>query len=331
MRDCILPRMTDGPPHLPSPAAGAPAAEPEIPAAPRRRALPVRVVRTLWRLIVGTTMRSQRDQVTGLASQFAYNAFIATVPLFIVIISAVSLVGGRDAATRVQDTYREQIPQAYQEILGDVLRSAARNQGRAAVFLVVGSLGALYLVGNAIGALITGLDRAADVPHRGWVRGKFVGIAFAAMWAFWMVIVNGALLVGQDFIGFLGDRYDWDHATVRRLADLWFPVAVLMLLVMIWVIYRFGPNDPERAHRSYGLGVLVASIGTIGFTQAFAWYLSLFDSFAVYGGLATIVVYLTFLWALGVVLLVGAEANQEYRFLRGRLRRASRARDAEDI
>ena len=317
--------------HTPAASADAMgAAGPEPVSAPvpgRRRALPVRVARTLWRLIVGTTMRSQRNQVTGLASQFAYNAFIATVPLFIVLISTVSLIGGRDAAERIQDTYREQIPQAYQDILGDVLRSAASNQGRAAVFLVLGSVGALYLVGNAIGALITGLDRAAGVSHRPWVRGKAVGIAFAALWSVWMTLVNGALLVGQDFIRSLGDRFDWDPATTRRLADLWFPAVVLLLLAMIWVIYRFGPNDPERAHRSYALGVLVASIGTIGFSQAFAKYLSMFNSFEIYGGLATIVVYLTFLWALGVALLVGAETNQEYRYLRGRLWR-SRAKAA---
>ncbi len=77
--------------------------------------------------------------------------------------------------------------------------------------------------------------------------------------------------------------------------------------------------------------MLVASVGTIGFTQAFAKYLSMFDSFEIYGGLATIVVYLTFLWALGVSLLVGAEANQEYRALRGRIRRASAASSGEDI
>lgn len=282
----------------------------------------MRVVRTLWRLTVGTSRRAQRDQVTGLASQFAYNAFIATVPLLIVVISAVGLLGGPDAADRITATYRTQIPDAYQEIVRDVLASASSNQGRAALFLVLGSIGALYLVGNAIGALITGLDRAANVRHRGWVRGKLVGMAFAAIWSGLMTTANGALLVGQNLIEWLGERYEWDRHTIKQLSDAWFPVSILFLLGMVWILYRFGPNDPERANRPYLLGVLVAGIGTIGFTQLFAKYLSMFDSFEVYGGLATIVVYLTFLWALGVALLVGAETNQEYRSLRrGRLRR----------
>lgn len=291
----------------------------------------MRVLTGVWNLIVGTVMRAQRDQVTGLASQFAYNAFIATVPLAIVVISAIALIGGDDAADRITDTYEEQIPEAYQQILRDVLNSASSNQGRAAVFLVVGAIGALYLVGNAIGALITGLDRARGVPHRPWLRGKLVGIAFAAVWSGLMTLVNGALLAGQDLIRWAGDRYGWSDITTRQLTDLLFPTSILLLLVMIWVLYRFGPNAAPRSTRSYMVGVLLASIGVIGFSQLFAAYLTVFDSFRVYGGLATIVVYLTFLWALGAALLIGAEGNEELRaVVRGTPTRQPRRRASVD-
>jgi len=293
--------------------------------APRRRAVLVRVVIGLWSLITGTVIRCQRDQITGLASQFAYNAFIATVPLAIIVISTVALVGGEDAADRITSTYEEQIPPAYQQILRDVLTSAGSNQGRAAVFLVLGALAALYLVSNAISALITGLDRARTVPHRPWVRGKGVALLFALVWSGLMTVVNVVLLLGQEMIEWLTDRYDLSGSTARQLLDLLFPTAVLLLLLMIWVLYRFGPNAPPRLGRSYAVGVVVASVGIVGFAQLFAAYLEVFDSFRVYGGLATIVVYLTFLWGLGVALLVGAEGNEELRaVLRGRPTRPPR-------
>ena len=55
------------------------------------------VFRSAVDLIVGVVIRGQRNSITGLASQFAYNAFIATVPLLLLVIAAVSLVGGKDA------------------------------------------------------------------------------------------------------------------------------------------------------------------------------------------------------------------------------------------
>ncbi|HWH14446.1 MAG TPA: YihY/virulence factor BrkB family protein [Miltoncostaeaceae bacterium] len=294
-------------------------------APPRRRPLVLRAATGMWDLIAGTVIRSQRDQITGLASQFAYNAFIATVPLAIIVISTVALVGGDDAADRITSTYEEQIPPAYQTILRDVLTSAGSNQGRAALFLVLGAVAALYLVSNAISALITGLDRARGVPHRPWLRGKGVALLFALVWSGLMTVVNVVLLLGQTMIGWLTDRYDLSGSTARQLLDLLFPVAVLLLLVMIWVLYRFGPNAPARLGRAYAVGVAVASVGIVGFTQLFSAYLEVFDTFRVYGGLATIVVYLTFLWALGVALLVGAEGNEELRaVMRGRPTRVPR-------
>lgn len=296
-----------------------------------RRGLIARAARGAWELVAGTVLRGQRDQITGLASQFAYNAFIATVPLAIVVISALGLLGGAEADDRIRSTYREHVPEAYRDILDDVLNSAGSNQGRAAVFLIIGALGALWLVANAIGALITGLDRARGVPHRSWLRGRAVAFVFAAVWSGLMTLVNLALLVGQDTIEWLSDRYDLSGTTARQMLDLLVPTAILLLLVMIWVLYRFGPNAPVRSARAYMLGIVVASVGVIGFTQLFSWYLSVFDSFRVYGTLATIVVYLTFLWGLGLALLVGAEVNEELRgILRGYPTRAPRLSESVD-
>lgn len=296
-----------------------------------RRGLIARAARGAWDLVAGTVLRGQRDQITGLASQFAYNAFIATVPLAIVVISALGLLGGAEADDRIRSTYRERVPEAYREILDDVLNSAGSNQGRAAVFLIIGAVGALWLVSNAIGALITGLDRARGVPHRPWLRGRAVSFVFAAVWSGLMTAVNLALLVGQDTIEWLSDRYDLSGTTARQMLDLLVPLAVLLLLVMVWVLYRFGPNASVRSARAYMMGIVVASVGIIGFTQLFSWYLSVFDSFRVYGTLATIVVYLTFLWGLGLALLAGAEVNEELRgILRGYPTRSPRRSESVD-
>ena len=44
-------------------------------------------------VVVGTTRRSVADDITGVASQFAYNAFLATIPFLFVIVTAIRLAG----------------------------------------------------------------------------------------------------------------------------------------------------------------------------------------------------------------------------------------------
>lgn len=202
------------------------------------------VFRSAVDLIVGVVIRGQRNSITGLASQFAYNAFIATVPLLLLVIAAVSLVGGKDAPDRIVSTYEAQIPEAYQEALRQVLTDAVVDQNRAALFIIAGAIGALYLVGNAVGALMQGMDRARGVPHRTWLHTKIVGIKFAAIWAVLMTMVNALLLVGQDLINWATDRWNLQNDARGSLLDILFPAVALLLMVMLWVLYRYGPHAP---------------------------------------------------------------------------------------
>jgi len=275
-----------------------------------------RGVVTVTNLVVGVVIRGQRDSVTGLASQFAYNAFIATIPLLIVVLSAIGLIGGESAPGKIVETYRDQIPVAYQPAFQDLLQRTVTDQNRALLFLVLGAAGALYLAGNAIGALMVGLDRSRGVPHRSWIHTKVVGIKFAAIWSVLMVAVNGLLLVGQRLIDWADERWALENDAVLTLLNILFPAATLLLLLMVWVLYRHGPNASRRRLLAYMPGILVAAVGIIGFTQLFAVYVSNFTTFNVYGTLFGVVVYLTLLWGIGVALLGGAEVNEEILAMR---------------
>ncbi len=260
-------------------------------------------------LVVGTFVRSYRHQITGRASQFAYNAFLATVPLLFVLVSAIGLIVA-NPSKRVLETYEDQIPASTTTLISDALDAASRNQGRAVVFLVVGIAGALYVVGNTIGAIIQGLDDARGVPGRSWLRGKAVSIAFAGIWAALMTLANLMIIFGQDAVSSLRDS-DRFGGLAGTLDAVLIPVAILTMFAMTYILYRYGPNAPRRRPLAYLPGVLVALIGLVGFSRLFAAYLNTFNPGDVYGALLSVVVYLTFLYGVGMALLIGGEVNDE--------------------
>jgi len=255
-------------------------------------------------------IRAQHHRLTGLSSQFAYNAFIATVPLLLTLIAAVRLIAGQAATARIVKTYNEEIPTAYQRTLHDILNSALHDQNRAATVLVLGAIAALYLAGNAVGALIVGLDAARGTRDRPWVVGKIVGIRIAAVWIVLATIVNIGILFGQSGVDAISRRFDLSAATHSTLRGLVFFFATLVLLAMVWVIHRDGPNAPPRHRRAYVPGMIVAAIGIVAFTQLFAAYVDHFGGFSVYGALFGVVIYLTLLWGIGAAVLTGAEINE---------------------
>jgi len=260
--------------------------------------------------IWGVIVHAQRHRTTGLASQFAYNAFIATVPMILTLLGAIRIVAGTHAGTRVVRTYNEEIPTAYQSALHSLLTSALNDQNRALAAVLLGAIAALYLAGNAIGGLIVGLDAARGVPDRPWILGKLVGIRIAAEWILLATAVNVTLLVGQSAVGWLARTAHWTTGTYNTLHGLVFFLGTLILLVMVWVIYRTGPNAPLRRGRAYLGGLVVAALSIVAFTQLFAAYVDRVGGFSVYGALFGVVIYLTLLWGIGAAVLLGAEVNE---------------------
>jgi YihY family inner membrane protein len=291
-----------------------PRIEPDIVPAPEAAPVATAPVRSrlqragdeLWDLI----RRAQRHRTTGLASQFAYNAFIATVPLLLTLIAAVRLLAGAGATNRIVTTYNEEIPAAYQTTLHDLLTSALKDQNRAAAVLVLAAIGALYLAGNAVGALIVGLDNARGSDDRPWVVGKLVGIRIAAVWIVLATAVNIVILLGQTLVDSATRHFGWSTGVHNELRGLVFFFGTLILLAMVWVLYRDGPNAPARRRRAYLPGMLVSSAVIVGFTQLFAGYVDNLGGFSVYGALLGVVIYMTLLWGIGAAVLMGAEVNE---------------------
>jgi membrane protein len=267
--------------------------------------------RAPFRLIKDVFNRVIAHNATGSASQFAYNAVLATVPFLFVLVSAFGIAGSATTYDRLLDTFGNAIPPALQGLLQSSVRSATRNSNNAAIFLAIGVVAAIYVTSNVIGTLMNALDEAYGVPHRPWFRGKLVAIGFAAATSVLVALTTLLLVVGPRLIDAVAD-YAGLSGTARDLAkESVFPIGVAALVLFTLLLYRFGPNGPRPRLPTILPGALVAVGGWLGMTQAFRAYVDHFSYGTVYGSLATVVVYLLFLYLTGLILLVGAEVNGE--------------------
>jgi membrane protein len=272
--------------------------------------------------------RVMRHGVTGTASQFAYNAFLATIPFVFVIVTAVSLAGS-DAYESLFDALEGTIP-GITGLAPEFDRSTATGAA-AGLLIAIGVAAGLYVASNALGALVHGLDRAHHLNHRPWLRGKLINLGFAAGTTI-LAVLSTLLLAGREELvrGFarLVGGSDW----VEGLNDAFvLPIGVGSLFAFTLLLYRFGPNGMRLKLRWVVPGAILSVAFWLGTTLLLGIYVDNFKSFdTVYGSLGAIVVYLTFLYFSGLMFLVGAELNAE--LIHRRLVRASRqdtaARDA---
>jgi membrane protein len=273
-------------------------------------------------VVAGATRRSIADDITGVASQFAYNAFLATVPFLFVLVSIIGLVAEADTFDEfLADDADNAIPVELREILRSALKSATRNTGQAAVFLVIGLIAALYVSANVMGALIGGLDRIRGVPHRPWVLGKGLALLFALATSVLVVATTLALLGGSRLVEAVAEQI-FGKGAPNVAGRLLYLIGTASLLLFTVAVYHFGPNASRRRVVASLPGALIGVVLWVGVTRLFALYIENFDSYkTVYGALAGAAIYLIFLFLTCLSLLIGAEVNEQIYALRQAHRR----------
>jgi membrane protein len=259
----------------------------------------------------GMVVRSMRDDIAQVASQFAYNGFLATVPTAFVLVALARLLIEPHELNDFLIQNEDKIPVEIQDILTRALASANHNTNQTAFFLAIGLVGALYILGNVMGSLIGGLDRVRDVEHRPFLRNKVVSIAFAAMTSFLVLVVVLGLIGGPPVVGAAADRITDGPAPDISTGTI-VGIGSAGLLVFTLLLYRYAPNAPRRTVLLDLPGTFFAVGLWLATARLFALYLDNFESYdRVYGSLGTIVVYLLFLFLTGISLLLGAELNQQ--------------------
>jgi membrane protein len=98
--------------------------------------------------------------------------------------------------------------------------------------------------------------------------------------------------------------------TVWNIAK--WPVLLLLVSFMFAVLYWAAPNVKQPGFRWISPGGVLAVVGWVIASAAFAFYVANFGSYnKTYGALAGPIVFLVWLWISNIMILLGAEFNAE--------------------
>lgn len=265
-----------------------------------------------WDFSAAVVRCAAEHDVPGRASQFAYHAFLATVPFLIVVVSLFGLLADPTVYNRIVSAYGDVIPQDMQGLLQRFIRLATEGTQRATFFLVLGALGALWVTGSVFGTLIGSLDRAYQVPSRPFVRNRLVSLALAAAGVVLVPLATLLLVAGLPAIDALAERLSSHEAVWSVARWLVYPLGMAALALLLVTLYRVGPNGHSPRVREVVPGALVAVAGWLLTTWLFRLYVQHFGAYnEIYGTLAAVVVYLLFLSLSGLAILIGTEINGE--------------------
>ena len=265
-----------------------------------------------WSVLKRTVKEFREDNLTDWAAALTYYAVLAIFPALIVLVSVLGLIG-ESATQPLIDNLGKVAPGPAKEIFTSAIENIQGSKGAAGVFFVVGLLAALWSASGYIAAFMRASNAIYDIeegrpiwktlPLR--VGLTVVLMVLTAVSAIAVTLSGGLAREAGNVIG-VGDT----------AIDVWniakWPVLLLFVSFMFAVLYWAAPNVKQPGFRWITPGGVLAVIGWVIASLAFAFYVSNFGSYnKTYGALAGPIVFLVWLWISNIMILLGAEFNAE--------------------
>lgn len=245
----------------------------------------------------------------AIASHIALSVLMSMFPFLILVTALASFFGTGSLADEAADLILEAWPSEVGEPIANEVHRVLTEQ-RSGV-LTLGATLALYFASSGVESLRVGLNRAYGVREtRPWWFTRLESIAFVIGGAF--VMLGFAVLVVLGPLIWRGLTY-WlpQLDPLSWVADfLRVGVATILIVAGLTVSHKLIPVG----RRSFwavlpGIGTTLALwlFGGVVFGRYLAYYPGAYAS--MYGGLATAMIALVFLYVLAAIFLFGGELN----------------------
>jgi membrane protein len=265
-----------------------------------------------WGALKRTVKEFQEDNLTDWAAALTYYAVLAIFPALIVLVSILGLVG-ESATQPLIDNLGAVAPGPAKEIFTNAIKNLQGSQGAAGVLFVVGLLGALWSASGYVGAFMRASNVIYDMPEgRPVWKTLPLRVALTLILLFLLAITALAVVLTGGLAQKVGDIIGLGSTTV----DVWniakWPVLLLVVSFMFALLYWAAPNVRQPGFRFVSPGGIVAVVGWLIASAAFAFYVGSFGNYnKTYGALGGVIVFLVWLWISNIVILLGAEFNAE--------------------
>jgi membrane protein len=268
--------------------------------------------RSWWEVLKRTVAEFKDDNLTDWAAALTYYSILSIFPALLVIVSVLGLVG-QSATQPLIDNISTVAPGAAQEIVTDAITNLQRSQGAAGVLFVVGLAAALWSASGYVAAFMRASNAIYDVEEG---RPIYKTLPVRVGLTFVLLVLLAISAIGVIVTGGLAEKVGDLVGVGQTAVDVWgiakWPVLLLIVSFMFALLYWAAPNVKSSGFPWVSPGGLLAVLGWVIASAAFAFYVANFGSYnKTYGALGGVIIFLIWLWISNIMVLLGAEFNAE--------------------
>jgi membrane protein len=267
---------------------------------------------TSWRAVLVRTLKEFRnDNLSDWAAALTYRSVLTLAPAMLVLVSALGLLG-KSTTDKLVANIGQLAPGSVRSVLQQIIDSV-QARSSAGLAALIGLALALWSASAYVAAFMRASNAIYEMGE-GRPIWKTVPIRIAITLAMTVMGVLAAIIV--VFSGPLADRVGralgLGHTALMLWSILKWPLLIVIVSMMLAILYYAAPNVKQPGIQWITPGGVLAILIWVIASGAFAVYVSHFGSYnKTYGSLASVIVFLLWMWLTNVAILLGAEFNAE--------------------
>ncbi len=266
-----------------------------------------------WGGVLKRTFKEfQQDNLTDWSAALTYYAVLSIFPALIVLVSILGLIGP-SATDPLLENLETVAPGPANDILTDAIENLQSSSGASGVVFVVGLAAAVWSASGYISAFMRASNVIYDIEEgRPIWKTLPVRVGLTVLLMVLTAISSVAVTLSGGLAREAGDLIGVGDTAIQVWNIAKWPVLLLLVSFMFAVLYWAAPNVKQPGFKLISPGSVLAVIGWLIASAAFAFYVGNFGSYnKVYGALAGPIIFLVWLWISNIMILLGAEFNAE--------------------
>lgn len=265
------------------------------------------MIMRFYHVLNGFVNKMSKHHVGAFASQAAFFILLSIFPFISILLSLVKYTPiTKDFIFSNINTFIPGILRPFTDTIVNELYSTGGSNTAMWLTLIL----AIWSSGKGIMSIIYGLNSIYEIDEkRNYFVIRIVSAFYTLLFLVAIIISLGLLVFGNTIYGMMEKPfplvYDFLGIFISQKELLTFFVLILFFLI----VYRIIPL------KSYSLlsllpGACISSVGWVGFSFFFSLYIKYSNSFSyTYGSLATIIIFMMWMYICMYILFIGAEIN----------------------
>jgi membrane protein len=269
--------------------------------------------RSWWRILKRTVAEFQSDNLSDWAAALTYYAVLALFPMLIVLVALLGLLGQPNTVDTLIGSLDRAGLQGVANSIGDPLRKVVEHKGGAGALLGAGLLVALWSASGYVGAFMRAANAIYGVEEgRSFWKRRPLQVLMTLGMVLMLALVSLALVLTGSLAVAIGDAIGLGRDAVKAWGIAKWPVLLLVVMTMFALLYYIAPNVRQPRFRWITPGGVLGVLLWVVASVAFGIYIANLGSYdRTYGTLASVIVFLVWLWITNLALLLGAEFDAE--------------------